>query len=549
VIAFLRYKNPRQNIGGDFLESLVKKQIDINRSDRMDRRTFLHYAGAVTTIAGCHNLIAQTLPNSSVQLSLSERKSTLKIPLTYTGLSYELAQLTDPYFFSASNHDLVAYFRLLSPHGVLRIGGNSSEFCWFKANASTPEPKLHLPTNNLDANWMPHELFAIMPAAIDSLADFIKVTGWHLIYGINFGNNSPEKAAVEAAYVAQKMGDQLEFFQIGNEPDFYHDPNNGTRPRSWGFSDYMKEWTAYAEAIIEKVPKARFGGPDVGASSEWVTRFDQEVSTRLGSRVLAVTGHYYAQGPPNDPHVTIKRLLNGDPYITNRVKSIVASARSHGRIYRMTEGNSCYRGGKPGMSNAFASSLWVADYMLHLADLGCAGVNLHGGSSNFLIASLGGHTPGVEGATHPQAVRGGFYTPISSEPSKEIKAMPIFYGMMLANQFAGCTLLDVNGNMQSLNATAYAVKHEHGFKIAFFNKDELNAIDLSIQVPRSAKNIIVWRMKAPALDSTEEVSFGGAEILAHAKWKPKTNETVKIKNGISTIQVPAASAILLFLNN
>lgn len=515
----------------------------------MDRRNFLHYASAVTTIICCHNSIMHALPNSLVQLSLSERKSTIRIPLTYTGLSYELSQLTDPNFFSASNKDLVAYFRLLSPHGVLRIGGNSSEFCWFKANASTLEPKLHLPTNNLDANWMPHELFAITPAAIDALAGFIKSTGWRLIYGINFGNNSPAKAAVEAAYVAKKTGDQLEFFQIGNEPDFYHDPNNGTRPRSWGFSDYMKEWTAYAEAIIEKVPNARFGGPDVGASSEWVTRFDQEISTKLGSSVVAVTGHYYAQGPPNDPHVTIKRQLNGDPYITNRVKSIVMSAHSHGRVYRMTEGNSCYRGGKPGMSNAFASSLWGADYMLHLADLGCAGVNLHGGSSAFLIASLGGHTPGIEGTTHSQAVRGGFYTPISSEPSKEIKAMPIFYGMMLANQFAGGTPLDVNGIMQNLNVSAYAVKHEHGFKIAVFNKDELKAIDLSVQVPQSVKNTTVWRMQAPTLDSTEEISLGGAEILAHAKWKPKISETVKIKNGISTIQVPAASAILLFLNN
>jgi hypothetical protein len=311
----------------------------------------------------------------------------------------------------------------------------------------------------------------------------------------------------------------------------------------------MKEWTAYAEAIIEKVPNARFGGPDVGASSEWVTRFDQEISTKLGSSVVAVTGHYYAQGPPNDPHVTIKRLLNGDPYITNRVKSVVMSAHSHGRVYRMTEGNSCYRGGKPGMSNAFASSLWGADYMLHLADLGCTGVNLHGGSSAFLIASLGGHTPGIEGTTYSQAVRGGFYTPISSEPSKEIKAMPIFYGMMLANQFAGGTPLDVNGIMQNLNVSAYAVKHEHGFKIAVFNKDELKAIDLSVQVPQSVKNTTVWRMQAPTLDSTEEISLGGAEILAHAKWKPKTNEKVKIKNGISTIQVPAFSAILLFLNN
>jgi hypothetical protein len=36
----------------------------------------------------------------------------------------------------------------------------------------------------------------------------------------------------------QKAGQYLDFFQIGNEPDFYHDANNATRPAGWGFDDY-----------------------------------------------------------------------------------------------------------------------------------------------------------------------------------------------------------------------------------------------------------------------------------------------------------------------
>ena len=33
----------------------------------------------------------------------------------------------------------------------------------------------------------------------------------------------------------------------------------------------------------------------------------------------------------------------------------------------MTEGNTCYRGGKPDVSDAFAAALWSADYSLLLA--------------------------------------------------------------------------------------------------------------------------------------------------------------------------------------
>jgi hypothetical protein len=37
-------------------------------------------------------------------------------------------------------------------------------------------------------------------------------------------------STLEAAFVARTLGDRLAFFQIGNEPDFYRDANNGTLP-------------------------------------------------------------------------------------------------------------------------------------------------------------------------------------------------------------------------------------------------------------------------------------------------------------------------------
>jgi hypothetical protein len=503
-------------------------------------------AAAATAISGLSK--AQSLPAASAELTLSERPAAPQVPFTYTGLSYEMAQLTDPQFFSASNRDLVAYCRLLSPHGVLRVGGNTSEFCWFKANASTPAPQLHVPSGNLTSNWMPHRLFAITPEAIDELTVFLKATDWRLIYGLNFGNSTPERAAAEAAYVAQKVGDQLEFFQIGNEPDFYHDVNNGTRASNWDFADYLKEWTGFAEAIAAKAPGAHFAGPDVGASSDWVTRFGEELPATIGSRLMALTGHYYAEGPPNDPRVTTTRLLGGNLNIPAEMKRIEEAARSRSVVYRMTEGNSCYRGGKPGMSNAFASALWAGDYMLQLASLGCAGVNLHGGSSAFLTAGLGDHTPGMEVAKTPQTVRSGFYTPIQSEPGSEAKAMPIFYGMLLANQLAGEDMMKAQINMQGVNATAYAAKHNRGFKVAIFNKDESRAIDLSILAPHRVRTATAWRMQAPALDSTEGVTLAGAEIETHAKWSPKIVEPIAAQHGIPRIHVPTASAALLFLS-
>jgi hypothetical protein len=513
----------------------------------VDRRRFLVQAGATAATICSAASVVRAEEFIPVDLTLSDDSSAPEVPLTYTGLSYELAQLTDPHFFSPSNHDLVGLFRLLSPHGVLRIGGNTSEFCWFKANASMPEPKLHVPAGNLEANWMPHRLFAISPEAIDALAGFLDATGWRLIYGLNFGNSTPEKAAEEAAYVMKKASSHLEFFQIGNEPDFYHDAINGTRPAGWDFADYAKEWKSFADAITARVPEGRFGGPDVGASSSWVARFG-EVETDLGSRLVALTGHYYAEGPPNDPRVTTARLLAGNTKIPVEMKLIEETARRRGLVYRMTEGNSCYRGGKPGMSNAFASALWAGDYMLQLASLGCAGVNLHGGSSAFLSAGLGDHTPGLEAAKTPQTMRSGFYTPIATEPGRAIGAMPIFYGMLLANQFAGGKFLHASANMQGANVTAYAVRHDKSLKIAIFNKDSNGSVDVSIRTMGTAKGAQAWRLEAPTLDSTDGITLAGAAIGAHGYWKPRVVETIAISHGIPRVRVSAGSTALVFLD-
>ena len=485
-------------------------------------------------------------PDVPVELTVHDDPTGLDIPQNFAGLSYELAQLSDPTFFAASNRDLVASFRLLSANGVLRLGGNTSEFCWFRANASTPEPKLHVPPGNLDANWMPHRLFAIEPAAIDALAGFLRATGWRLIYGVNFGNSTPQRAAEEAAYVAEKNGDGLEFFQIGNEPDLYIKASNGTRPPGWSFADYVREWTTFAEAIEVRVPHARFGGPDVAASSDWVTRFSAEVPARIAPKLVALTGHYYAAGPPEDPRVTIEHLLKGNAKIAADTRAIVEAARTTHRIYRMSEGNSCYRGGKPGMSDAFAAALWASDYMLELASLGCAGVNLHGGRSEFLTAGLGGHTPGMDVAKTPQAVHSGFYSPIQSEPGRGVKAMPVFYGMMLANQFAGCRMMRTECDLQSVNAKVYAGRSGDEVRVAVLNKNATTALPLTLRGAFRARSGRVWRLQGPSLDATEGVSLAGAEIGAHARWTPQP-EPVEAENEAMPLRVPPASAALLFL--
>jgi hypothetical protein len=186
--------------------------------------------------------------------------------------------------------------------------------------------------------------------------------------------------------------------------------------------------------------------------------------------------------------------------------------------------------------------------MLELASFGCSGVNLHGGSGAFLSASLGDHTPGMDVAKKPQTMRAGYYTPIRVEPGMPVKAMPIFYGMMMANQLTGGTLLDASLNANGVNATAYAVRTgKTTIKIAIFNKDAAQPLDLAIQSPHSIRSASAWRLQAPALDATEGVTLAGSEVDPQARWTPRTTERLEAHGSSAQIQVPAASGALVLL--
>ncbi len=483
------------------------------------------------------------------RMSLSDGPPLNRIPLDYAGFSVETVQLTDPGFYSPANRSLIALHRRLSPQGVLRIGGNSSEFCWWKASPDAPAPMLHAQGVGLADNWMPQHFNPITPLAVDNLRGFLDACGWTCIWGLNFGTGSPARDAEEAAYVAKALGSRLRYFQIGNEPDFYRNPNNKLRPPGWDFADYLNEWTAIAQAVIERVPDARFGGPDVGSGDDWIVRFAQRAPSRIGPRLIALSGHYYAEGPPDSPSADIAHLLAPNRRVADDMAAIMPAARAAGLAFRVTEANSCYRGGKPGVGNALASALWGADYMLELAALGCQGVNFHGGPGAQIAASNGDKTPGARSAEDLAVARqGAFYSPFAGDVAAGFSARPLFYGMMLAQGLAGLELAPSRLETAGVNATAYVGRSASEWRIALINKDSARdlrvTLDLGAGVPRLGQ---AWRLTGPALDATRDVTFAGAEVSAgDAAWRPSRTQAVAL-GAEHPFSLPRASAALVFV--
>lgn len=455
------------------------------------------------------------------------------VPADFTGLSVEKAQLSDPAFFHAGNVGLIALYRRLTPHGVLRIGGNSSEFCWWKAADAATAPRIEAAGLGHSDNWMPQHQTPIAPQAVQALKGFLDACDWRCIWGFNFGTATPAANAIEAAFVARTLGPRLLAFQIGNEPDLYRTPNNKLRPAGWDFPDYLDEWTAQAKAILAAVPQAVFFGPD-GTNSDWTLRFAAAAPKRLGKAVAGLSGHYYAGGPPESPTVTIANLLHPAPGVTATMDKIAVAATAAGLDYRMTEGNSCYRGGKPGMSNTLAAALWGGDYMLAMAAHGCKGVCFHGGSGAMIAHSLGDKMPGARTeADRKLAAQGAFYTPIAGNRQIGFSARPLYYGMQLAQHFAGTRMIAASLAAGGANATAYAAIGPKGARIAVFNKD---AADLTLAVETAGlagKTVRIRRLTGPGLDAPNGVGLSAGETVTGG-------ETINLS-------VPRASAAVILL--
>jgi hypothetical protein len=489
---------------------------------KIDRRRFL-----LTSAAAATSLRALAQTPRSTTLTLHPDQSGPTVPANFVGLSYETQQLTDPDFFSPQNTGLVAQFRALTAHGVLRLGGNTSDVGWWKPTPSSAQPPL--PAKVVVIPLRPEErpfqelAYSVTPQAIVNLRKFLDATGWTCLYGINLGTSTPERAAAEGAFVYKTLGPTLEYFQLGNEPDIFFD--RFRVKKDWNPNVYFDEWIASVRAILAVAPHAKFGLPDTAGNQAWTSAIaDRLLTLPDHSFVAAISHHHYFGGPPSSPDVTIAKLMVHQQKVRDAYEVTQTAAHRLGTLYRMTEGNTCYRGGKPGVSDVFAASLWAADYLLTLASWGYAGVNLHGGSGKAVADSLGGTLPGEllmpnPKAPHPRP----FYTPIAEVEGKYV-AEPVFYGLKFASAFQGATIIPTDFDPGPINATAFAAKLPSGQTvIAIINKDTtqplpINLPGFGLTLTMSATSLTSTKvdMTEPARNREASTVPPGTAILLHS---------------------------------
>lgn len=450
------------------------------------------------------------------------------IPPGFLGFSFEFTAVreytgSDP---RAINPVLVALIRDVAPgqSPVLRIGGDSTDVTWWPLPGVTPGPGI---SYTLTKSWL---------ATTRALA---VETGAKLILGVNMKLDSGAEAGAEArAYRAGIGAAHIEALEIGNEPELYKvfpwyeigGVPFYARPPIYDFKTYSED----VAHIARSVRGFALAGPATGAPA-WFARVPQLFAVE--PRLRVVTYHRYPLlacfSRPGDPrYPTIANLLNPDSArdLLAGAGAVIADAHRHHATVRIDELNSVACSGQPGVSDTFASALWMLDTLYAMSRAGVDGVNIH---------------------TLPRA---------SYKPFEFIRVrgrwlatvLPEYYGLLMFERAAppGSRMLDV-AQSASTDIRSRATVTSDGLLNVVLINDSLTASHVVLVHPPARAGVATLeRLRAPSAAATDDVTlagqtFGNETGTGELKGIFRRVRLTPDHHGRYLIRMPAASAAMV----
>ena len=468
--------------------------------------------------------LADTLAPSLPPLTIDRGTVGRPVPSGFVGLSMEFRGLeayagTNPQAVDPGFEQLM---RNLAPgqRPVLRIGGDGTDWTWW------PLPHVPKPPGvkfSLTPRWM--QVTRALSGALDA----------HLILGVNLEADSTRVAVGEAQAEINGIGPRaIQALEIGNEPElygafsWYRTPSGRHvlgRPRGYDFGAFRNDYSRFAQAL----PRIPLAGPSTGTVS-WMQQLDSFLPAE--PRVGLVTLHAYPlkHCVPAD-NVTAGQLLadSSSAGLAVGVAPFIQVAHRHGLPVRVDELNGISCGGQPGVSDSFASALWVLDALFEMANTGVDGVNVHTvpGTINELIGAK---------------LQGGTW---------KLHVHPEYYGMMMFAQAApaGSRLLQRSWKIAD-GVRAWATRSPDGVvRVVLINKRLGGSRSVRIRIPSVRGPAAIERLEAPSVHATGGVTLGGQSFGSETSTgmlagAPHTT-TVSQVGGAYVVRMPAASAALL----
>ena len=473
---------------------------------------------------------ADASPPPQATLTIGPNLSTVPVPRSYFGISTEYKNLAA--FESTNLPVFERVLTLLHVPGdgplVLRIGGDSADESMWDPNRQ----RIY--------DWA----YALNPGYLATLKTLVRRDHLNLIVDLNLLTDTPVAAAAWAHAAETSLPhDSIVGFEIGNEPDLYShrywmamtaSAPLLTQPLPLAMTPdlYAQKFAAYAQVLGEHAPDIRLLGPAVAHPSsrlDYITTLITEEASELGG----VTAHVYpyskcAKSPLSPRYPTVMRLLSHQavsPFSTS-IAPAVAIAHANGLKFRLTEFNSVTCGGKPGVSDTFATALWAPDALFTAMRAGVDGTNLHVRSKPSAINAAFAIT------------RGG------------LEPRPLLYGLMLFNRTLGPQARLVRLHLvaaRALNLSAWAVEVRGRILHVLLIDKGSRTVRVDLHLPAIAP-ASVQRLLAPSPYSRSGVTLDGQRLNYAARWvgRKTANPVTHGARGY-VVDVPQRSAALFWV--
>lgn len=415
----------------------------------------------------------------------------------FEGLSFESGRLDTGWFDNVGN--LAQLLRNLGT-SVMRFGGNSVDTAYN----------------------------GISPAALAGLNRLAQASGWTVLYSEPLARFRAAAVTRDARAVAAALGPRLAGFACGNEPDLYR--VNGLRSPSYAEAAYLAQVNRCFRAIRAGAPGAMLEGPDFSGSPDWLGPY----ATAERGTIGWLGQHQYPLGCEIEgvpPRELADELLS--PALTakeNRVfDATAAAARSAGAVPRLTETNSACDGGGDGISNTFATALWVVDYTLDSVKHGIDGMSFHGGL-----------TGGCQ-----------YFTPLCRASGNEFTPMPIYYGMLFAHMFGNGRMVPATAEgSHGLNLAAFALRpYAGGLRVLVENLGpDRAATAVHTGTAAASASASALTMTAPSVLATTGVRIQGAQVAANGTFTAGPPTPVACPAGTCRLTIAPYSAAMLTIS-
>ncbi len=486
------------------------------------------WLGAATASSSLAAPLALRAPAGTPVLAVGRELPGSPIEPGFVGLSIEYDAL--PAYMGASGLDpvFIQLVRNLNPgqDPVLRIGGDSADFTWVPASGMQQPPGV---------------LYTLTPAWLRAFGALVRALHARVILGVDLEADNPDIAQVEARALISAAGrSSVEALEVGNEPDrypsapWYFTPSGigvpGRTP-AYRLDSYAVDYQRWGQAL----PALALAGPATGAAS-WMGELQQFVTA--AARLGLVTVHRYplqtcfmAPGTPGYP--TIARLLApaASAGLADSVAQAVVVAHTHRVPLRVDELNTISCRGAPGVSNTFASALWMLDTLFNMARVGVDGVNVH---------------------TLPDSE----YHPFERTSAGGLSAWtvdPIYYGMLMFTQAAppGSRLLSLSGSA-GRRVRVWAARTLGGrIHVVLINENARGSRYIALRIDGARGPGTLSRLTAPSIAATGQVTIGGRSFgprTATGRLVGKARVlAVAPVGGVYMVRLPPASAAMLVL--